>query len=86
MSVLPAKKWDLEEKVLEFGNAENAERNLQEERSGLLLDEVHKMYRCMNCGKKITQEDLKKRTRCPFCGYRILIKNRPEIVNKVKAR
>lgn len=44
------------------------------------------MYKCMNCGKEVSKEDLKKRIRCPFCGYRILLKKRPEIVRKVKGR
>ncbi|MCK4634861.1 MAG: DNA-directed RNA polymerase subunit P [Candidatus Aenigmarchaeota archaeon] len=44
------------------------------------------MYKCMNCEKSVTQEDLKKRIRCPFCGYRIIVKNRPEIIKKVEAR
>ena len=43
------------------------------------------MYKCMNCEKKITDEDIRKRIRCPFCGYRIIVKNRPEVVKKVKA-
>lgn len=44
------------------------------------------MYKCMNCGKELSEEDLKKRIRCSYCGYRILLKKRPEIVKKVKAR
>lgn len=44
------------------------------------------MYKCMNCGREIDIE-LKtvKKIICPFCGYRILKKERPKIVKKVKA-
>ncbi len=38
-------------------------------------------WRCMNCGKVI--EDIKV-VKCPYCGYRILIKERPPIVKRVK--
>lgn len=44
------------------------------------------MYKCVNCGKEVSGEELSKRIRCPFCGYRILLKKRPEIVKKVKSR
>jgi len=40
----------------------------------------------MNCGKETTEEEMRKRIRCPFCGYRILVKNRTEVIKKVKAR
>jgi len=39
----------------------------------------------MNCGKEVPKEDIRKRIRCPYCGYRILLKDRPETVKKVKA-
>ncbi len=43
------------------------------------------MYRCGSCGKNVElgSEDP---IRCPFCGYKILFKERPGIVKKVKAR
>lgn len=44
------------------------------------------MYNCINCGKEVSEEELKKRIRCPYCGYRILLKRSPEIVKKVRAR
>lgn len=43
------------------------------------------MYRCLNCGKEISAEDVKKRIRCPFCGYRILMKKRSKVERKVEA-
>jgi DNA-directed RNA polymerase subunit P len=43
------------------------------------------MYKCLQCGKEIDMENLKERIRCPFCGYRILMKSRPKTVRKVAA-
>ncbi|MBI4017575.1 MAG: DNA-directed RNA polymerase subunit P [Candidatus Aenigmarchaeota archaeon] len=34
------------------------------------------VYKCLNCRKEVSVEDLKKRVRCPYCGYRILSKVR----------
>jgi len=41
-------------------------------------------YECMNCNKPI-EIDLNavKKIICPSCGYRILEKKRPKIINKV---
>jgi len=44
------------------------------------------MYKCLNCGKDVSLEELKKRVRCPYCGYRILLKKQTGIERKVKAR
>ena len=43
-------------------------------------------YKCYSCGKEVTQEDIMKRIRCPYCGGKILFKKRPETVKKIKAR
>jgi len=43
-------------------------------------------YICYSCGKHVSPEDISKRTRCPYCGGKILFKERPEVVKKVKAR
>jgi len=43
------------------------------------------VYKCLNCGKEISNDEIKKRIRCPFCGYRILLKERSKIERKVKA-
>lgn len=37
---------------------------------------------CFSCRKKV--EDVKV-VKCPYCGYRILEKERPPVVKKVKA-
>ncbi|HDD72484.1 MAG TPA: DNA-directed RNA polymerase subunit P [Candidatus Aenigmarchaeota archaeon] len=44
------------------------------------------MYRCFNCGREV-DIDLKtaKKIICPFCGYRILKKERPKITKRVEA-
>lgn len=43
-------------------------------------------YKCLKCEKDIEPEDLRRRIRCPYCGYRILKKKRREDIKKVKAR
>lgn len=45
------------------------------------------MYKCLNCGREV-DIDLKtvKKIICPYCGYRILTKTRPNIPKKVMAR
>ena len=40
--------------------------------------------KCFNCNKIIKQDYIKKKVRCPYCGYKILYK--PRIINtKVQA-
>lgn len=41
-------------------------------------------YKCFNCEKKVKAEYVKKKVRCPYCGYKIIYKAR-SIVSKVKA-
>jgi DNA-directed RNA polymerase subunit RPC12/RpoP len=45
------------------------------------------MYVCIDCGREV-KVDLKtaRKIQCPFCGYRILKKTRPQIVRRVEAR
>jgi DNA-directed RNA polymerase subunit RPC12/RpoP len=38
-------------------------------------------YACTHCGKKIKQ--LESFIRCPYCGGRILLKERPNIAREV---
>jgi DNA-directed RNA polymerase subunit P len=42
-------------------------------------------YICFQCRREIKLAELKK-IRCPYCGGKILIKKRPEIIKKIKAR
>ncbi len=44
------------------------------------------MYECLNCGKEVEIEQVRERVRCPYCGYRILRKTRPESPVTVEAR
>ncbi|QQG39063.1 MAG: DNA-directed RNA polymerase subunit P [Candidatus Woesearchaeota archaeon] len=42
-------------------------------------------YKCFDCDKVVTQEYIKKKIRCPYCGSKILFK--PRLAStKVKAR
>lgn len=43
-------------------------------------------YICYNCGKRISSKEVTNRIRCVYCGGKVLFKERPEIVKKVKAR
>jgi DNA-directed RNA polymerase subunit P len=42
------------------------------------------MYKCVKCKKVIAKIDDK--IRCPYCGFRIFVKMRPEVVKRVHAR
>jgi DNA-directed RNA polymerase subunit RPC12/RpoP len=43
------------------------------------------MLKCSACGRQV--EKLPEgRVRCPHCGSRVLLKVRPDVVRKVKAR
>lgn len=40
-------------------------------------------YRCVNCKKEV--KEIEDRVRCPYCGQRILVKARAEVIKTVKA-
>jgi len=42
-------------------------------------------YRCFDCNKKVSEDYLKKKIRCPYCGSKMLFKPR-SVVTIVKAR
>ncbi|MFT4310586.1 MAG: DNA-directed RNA polymerase subunit P [Candidatus Woesearchaeota archaeon] len=42
-------------------------------------------YVCMNCGKTVGMQHAQGRVRCPYCGYKILYKQRVQVTH-VKAR
>jgi len=42
-------------------------------------------YVCLQCRKDVTDENLNKRIRCPFCGSKILLKKSTNVERKVKA-
>ncbi len=41
-------------------------------------------YKCFECGKEVKQDYVKKKIRCPYCGYKVLYKAR-SIATKVRA-
>jgi DNA-directed RNA polymerase subunit RPC12/RpoP len=42
-------------------------------------------YKCFNCNKKVGEEYVAKRVRCPYCGSKMLFKP-TSVLTKVKAR
>lgn len=42
-------------------------------------------YKCFNCEKRVDQEYLKGKIRCPYCSSKILYKDR-KVTTKIKAR
>ncbi|MGB9732850.1 MAG: DNA-directed RNA polymerase subunit P [Candidatus Micrarchaeia archaeon] len=38
-------------------------------------------YVCLNCGKKI--KDISNFVRCPYCGYRVVVKERSSLAREV---
>ncbi len=42
-------------------------------------------YTCFSCGKEVGDEYLRTRVRCPYCGSKMLYKERTA-TTKVKAR
>ncbi len=81
-----AKNQLLEGSLLGFGNAKNAETNLQEGPTSQTNLEVSMIYKCMHCGKQV-EIDLKKTKKiiCQFCGFRIIEKPKTGISKRVQA-
>jgi DNA-directed RNA polymerase subunit P len=44
------------------------------------------MYKCLKCKKQIKLEQIRDKIRCPFCGYKVIVKERPKTVVKVESR
>ncbi len=45
------------------------------------------MYKCINCGREVKIDLAKaKKIICPFCGYRIIEKERPPVVKDIEAK
>lgn len=42
-------------------------------------------YLCTNCRRKVDYKLIQKKVKCPYCGNKILIKVRPNIVKHIKA-
>ena len=43
------------------------------------------VYRCVKCGAIVKSTELELGIRCPYCRYRVLVKERPPIVKRVRA-
>jgi DNA-directed RNA polymerase subunit RPC12/RpoP len=41
-------------------------------------------FKCLKCKNLI--EELEERIRCPYCGYRIFVKARANVIKRVRAR
>lgn len=50
-----------------------------------LIERCKMYYICFDCGKKVEDEYTRVKIRCPYCGGKILYKDRRTVV-KVKAR
>lgn len=46
-----------------------------------------RMYRCLKCGKEFSRKDMEilPGVKCPYCGWRIVVKLRATKVKSVKA-
>lgn len=44
------------------------------------------MYKCLKCEKEIEFDQIKEKIRCPYCGYKVILKKRPKTVIKVDAK
>jgi DNA-directed RNA polymerase subunit RPC12/RpoP len=44
------------------------------------------VYKCFECQKEIDAKSIERRIICPYCGSRIIAKERPPVIKKVKAR
>jgi len=43
-------------------------------------------YKCINCKKVVTLDEIGSKAKCPYCSSKILIKLRPKVVKLIKAR
>ncbi|MEM5872150.1 MAG: DNA-directed RNA polymerase subunit P [Candidatus Aenigmatarchaeota archaeon] len=51
------------------------------------MDKKDYGYKCLNCGKDVEINlQTAKKILCPYCGFRIIEKKRPNIPKKVLAR
>ncbi len=51
------------------------------------MSENEPIYKCLRCNKIFSKEELETLpgVRCPYCGYKIVIKLRPPVAKRVKA-
>jgi DNA-directed RNA polymerase subunit RPC12/RpoP len=43
------------------------------------------MYKCIRCAKEVPVDAALRRIRCPFCGYKMLVKTRSGEPRTIKA-
>lgn len=43
------------------------------------------VYKCIMCKKDMDWKAFEENLRCPYCGFRIVMKKRPKIIKRVKA-
>jgi len=43
-------------------------------------------YTCFTCGEQVSFDEVTQRIRCPYCGAKVLFKEKSEIVKTVKAK
>lgn len=43
------------------------------------------VYYCVRCRRKVEVNYEYPGVKCPYCGYRILVKERPTFIKRVKA-
>ncbi|PTD93837.1 DNA-directed RNA polymerase subunit P [archaeon SCG-AAA382B04] len=43
-------------------------------------------YRCARCKEDVEIDEESSRVRCPYCGFRVLLKKRGDQPKEVKAR
>ncbi|MBR9682105.1 MAG: DNA-directed RNA polymerase subunit P [Candidatus Aenigmarchaeota archaeon] len=44
------------------------------------------MYICLSCKKEIEFDEIRDKIRCPYCGYKVIMKQRPKTITKVPAK
>ncbi|MCD6357581.1 MAG: DNA-directed RNA polymerase subunit P [Thermoproteales archaeon] len=51
------------------------------------MSSEERMYKCPKCGKEFSKEEMEilPGVKCPYCGWRIVVKLRPPVVKTVKA-
>lgn len=52
-----------------------------------MSEEKRKMYKCVKCGKEFSRSEMEilPGVKCPYCGWRIVIKLRTSAVKRMRA-
>lgn len=76
-------KDESEEQPLEIPSVTKDEDEVEEEEPQEIVNASE--YKCFNCGKIISEDYIRKKVRCPYCGSKIIFKARTK-PNEVVAR